>query len=92
MRAFQALFFASAASAVDVYLHPESASYASAGIATPDRATLAISHHLGLEFAESVTDDSHVFVNEIAGGRPFIGQGQEDGLLITMNEEFAGGM
>jgi hypothetical protein len=86
------ILFAGAATAVDVYLHPASAqAFASASGATPDAASVVISQHLGLEFADPLLDDNHLFVNEVVGAKSFVGQGQEDSLLLTINEDDARG-
>jgi hypothetical protein len=84
--------FTGAVSAVDVYLHPPSAlSFASGSAPSPERASLTISQYFGLEFADALDEGSHVFLDEVGGAKNFVSQGQEDGLLLTINEEDAQG-
>jgi hypothetical protein len=93
MRAVAAcVLFAGVVSAVDVYLHPASASgFASGFASSPEQASAAVSQHLGLEFAQALDDGSRVFVDEVGGFKNFVAQGQEDGLFLTLNKEYAEG-
>lgn len=86
------VLFAGAAFAVDVYLYPSPAlSFASGSAPSPEQASLAISQYFGLEFADVLDEGSNSFLVEVGEDKGFVSQGQEDGLLLTIDEEDAQG-
>lgn len=82
------LLLAGASRAVDVYLSP--APFLRSSTLAPDHASLAISRHLGLESFEPLGAGNEVFADLFAE-KPFVGQGQKDGLILTIDEEDAKG-
>lgn len=82
------LLFATAARAIDVYLHP--APILRSSELAVDTANLAISRHLGLESAEPLGLNGDVF-GDLLVDQPFVGRGQKDGLVLTVDEQDARG-
>ncbi|TFY54291.1 hypothetical protein EVJ58_g8952 [Rhodofomes roseus] len=78
-------FLAGLTGAVDVYLHPASATASSLSALKADA---ALSRHLGLEYHAALGDDLEM--NEALGRQePFVGKGPGSALLVGVNEEDA---
>jgi hypothetical protein len=79
--------FLSCTQAIDVYLNPQSPFLRSA--LSPADASAELSRHLGLEFFESFRDDNS---REVYAEEAFVGRGQSNALLLTIDEEDAQGV
>lgn len=74
--------------AVHIYLHPFPSLSSASLSATQAGATL--SHHLGLEYFESLGDNLDLFDGVVQ--EPFVGKGSSRALLLSIGEEYASGM
>lgn len=82
------ILLATAAKAIDVYLSPAPL-LRSSNLAV-DTANLAISHHLGFESAEPLGLNEDIF-GDLLTEQAFVGKGQNDGLVLTIDEQDAKG-
>ncbi|KAJ7623534.1 hypothetical protein FB45DRAFT_925936 [Roridomyces roridus] len=71
-----------AVQAVNVYLFPQSTKSFLRPNLAPEDASAALSHHLGLELFDTLRDGSALNYAE----QPFVGQGPNNALLLTLEE------
>ncbi len=71
--------------AVQVYLNP-APSIPSTSL-SPELASVTLSHHLGVEFFESLGGDDETELSDFGyeGEQSFVGQGPKNGLLLSLN-------